>query len=107
MYVYIYRALVNSLGRIISQRSEFDFRSTARALAAGLPHQDHVYKTTDESFRFHNQKIDEMRCNWIPGISFNLRVLTVIVGTKVLHRFFDAGDWWGWPYQSQRQTQIK
>jgi len=27
-----------------------------------LPHQDHVYKTTDESFRFHNKKIDEIRC---------------------------------------------
>jgi len=31
-------------------------RSPARALAAGLPRQDHVYKTTDESFRFHNRK---------------------------------------------------
>jgi len=35
--------------------------SPARALAAGLPRQDHVYKTTDESIRFHNKKIDEMR----------------------------------------------
>jgi len=34
----------------------------ARALAAGLPRRDHVYSTTDESFRFHNKKIDEMRC---------------------------------------------
>jgi len=25
--------------------------------------QDHVYSTTDESFRFHNRKIDGMRCN--------------------------------------------
>ena len=23
---------------------------------------DHVYKTTDESFRFHNKNFDEMRC---------------------------------------------
>jgi len=38
------------------------FRSLARALAAGLLRQDHVYKTTDESFRFHNKKFDEMRC---------------------------------------------
>jgi len=28
---------------------------------AGLTGQDHVYTTTDESFRFHNKKIDEMR----------------------------------------------
>ena len=34
----------------------------ARALAAGLPRQDHVYKTTDESFRFHNKNFDEMLC---------------------------------------------
>jgi len=34
----------------------------ARALAAGLPRQDHVYKTSDESFRFQNKKLDEMRC---------------------------------------------
>jgi len=55
--------LANSLGRII--RSAFAFRSSARALAAGLPRQDQVYKTTDttdESFRFHNKKIDKIRC---------------------------------------------
>jgi len=40
----------------------FAFRSSARALAAGLPRQDHVYKTTDKSFRFHNKSFDEMRC---------------------------------------------
>jgi len=40
----------------------FAFRSPARALAAGLPRQDHVCSTTDESFRFHTKKIDEMRC---------------------------------------------
>jgi len=38
------------------------FRSPARALAAGLPRQDHVYSTTDESSRFYNKKIDEKRC---------------------------------------------
>ena len=27
-----------------------------------FPPQDHVYKTTDESFRFHNKTIDEIRC---------------------------------------------
>jgi len=39
----------------------FAFRSPDRALAAGLPRQDHVYKSTDESFRFHNKYFDEMR----------------------------------------------
>jgi len=38
------------------------FRSPARELAAGLLRQDHVYKTTDELFRFHNQNFDEMHC---------------------------------------------
>ena len=47
---------------MISSRSAFAFRSPARALAAGLTRQDHVYKTTDELFRFHNQNFDEMRC---------------------------------------------
>jgi len=31
-------------------------------MAAGLPRQDHVYKTTDELFRFHHKNFDEMRC---------------------------------------------
>jgi len=31
-------------------------------MAAGLPRQDHVYRTTDESFRFHNKSFDEMSC---------------------------------------------
>ena len=48
------------------ERSAFAFCSPARALAAGLPRHDHVYSTTEESFRFHNKKIDEMRFNWIP-----------------------------------------
>jgi len=54
--------MTNSLGKIISYRSVFAFRSSARALAAGLPRQDHVYKTTDESFRFHNKNFEEIRC---------------------------------------------
>ena len=49
-------------GKIISQRSAFTFCSLARALAACLPCQDHVYSTTDESIRFNNKKFDEMRC---------------------------------------------
>jgi len=31
-------------------------------MAAGLPRQDHVYRNTDESFRFYGKKIDEMCC---------------------------------------------
>jgi len=27
-----------------------------------LPRQDHIYKTTDESFRLHNKTFDEIRC---------------------------------------------
>ena len=54
--------MAHSLGKIIFKRSAFALRSPARALAASLPRQDHVYKTTDESFRFHNKKIDETRC---------------------------------------------
>ena len=44
------------------KRSAFAFRSLARAPAACLPCQDHVYSTTDELFRFHNKKINGMRC---------------------------------------------
>ena len=65
MYTYISRVrieqIANSLGKIFSYRSAFAFRRPVRALAAGLPRQDHVYKTIDESFRFHNKKFDEMR----------------------------------------------
>ena len=53
---------LNSNFETISQRLAFAFRSPARALAAALPRQDHVYQTTDESFRFHNKKFDEIRC---------------------------------------------
>ena len=38
------------------------FRSLDRVMVAGLPRQDHVYKTTDKSFRLHNKNFDEMRC---------------------------------------------
>jgi len=47
---------------MISKRSALAFRSLAQALAAGLPRQDHVRKTTDESYRFHNKRFDAMRC---------------------------------------------
>ena len=35
------------------------FSSAGRRFAAS---RSHVYTTTNESFRFHNKKIDEMRC---------------------------------------------
>jgi len=38
------------------------FCSPARALAAGLPCQDHVYITTDELCRFHNREFDTLPC---------------------------------------------
>jgi len=47
---------------MIFYRLAFAFRSPARALAAGLPRRDHVYGTTDESFRFYDNFFDEMRC---------------------------------------------
>jgi len=42
--------------------SAFASRRHARALAAGLPRQDHVYITIDELYRFHNDEFDEMPC---------------------------------------------
>ena len=61
-YMILILGIANSLGKRISQSSAFAFRSPARALAAGLPRQDHVYKSADASFRFHNKNFDEMRC---------------------------------------------
>jgi len=65
-YILILKHMANSLGKTFSQRSASAFRSPARVMAAGLPRQDHVYKTTVESFRFHNKKCDEMRCKVDP-----------------------------------------
>jgi len=45
----------NRLRRGVKQHEEVG------ALASGLPHQDHVYSTTDKLFRFHNKNLDEMR----------------------------------------------
>jgi len=47
------------------QRLAFASRSHARALAACLPHQNHVYITTDELFRFHKMKFDETPYNLV------------------------------------------
>jgi len=40
----------------------FTCRSHARALAAGLPRQDHVCIATDNLFRFHSSEFDEIPC---------------------------------------------
>ena len=61
-YILTQEHIANSLANTISWRSAFAFRNPARAMAAGLPRQDHVDKTTDELFCFHNKKFDEMRC---------------------------------------------
>jgi len=52
----------NSFGLVIFERSTFPSRSPARALAAGLPHQDHISITTDELYCFHNDEFDELPC---------------------------------------------
>ena len=43
-------------------RSAFASRRHARALAACLPRQDHVYITPDGSLCFHNNIFDKMPC---------------------------------------------
>jgi len=48
------------LVKTIFQRLAFASRRHAGALAAGVPLQDHVYITTDKSFRFYHKKFDEM-----------------------------------------------
>jgi len=62
LYMLIYDTSGNSLVKIIFWRSAFASRRHARALAAGLPRQDHVYITTDNFFRFHNDEFDEISC---------------------------------------------
>jgi len=45
LYILISETYGEFARKIISWRSVFPFRTSARALAAGLPRQDHVYKT--------------------------------------------------------------
>ena len=54
--------VANSLGKKFPSAQRLLSASPARALAAGLPRQDHVYKTTNESFCFHNKNSNKMRC---------------------------------------------
>jgi len=62
LYILILGTYSKFAQKKIPYRSAFAFHSSARALAAGLPCQGHVYKTTDESFRFHNKNFDGIRC---------------------------------------------
>ena len=55
--------ITGTLGKFAGKnnfRPVFASRRHARALATGLPRQDHLYNTTDESFRFHNN--NSMKC---------------------------------------------
>jgi len=54
--------MANSRAKIKCYHSAFASRRRARALAAYLPRQDHVDITTCRSFRFHNNKFDEITC---------------------------------------------
>jgi len=44
----------------IANRPAFASRSHARALAVGLPRQDHVWIFADQSVHFHKNELDEM-----------------------------------------------
>jgi len=62
LHFYIRTQKANSYGKINCYRSAFAYRSHARALAAGLPRQDHVWITTNNLFHFHNNEFDEIPC---------------------------------------------
>jgi len=61
LYILILGTHTKFARKKFSWRSAFAFRGHAWALAACLP-QDHIYITTDEVFRFQNNKFDEMPC---------------------------------------------
>ena len=60
LYILVLGTYSKFTRKINFKRPAFAFRRPARALAAGLPRQDHIYRITVESFRFHNNKFDEM-----------------------------------------------
>ena len=59
-----------------------------RCRAAGLPRQDHVYITADESFSFHNNKLNEIPCK--------------LDSTEDL-RLFEKYSRWGWVFLERTQ----
>ena len=62
----------------------FAFCSPARAMAAGLPRQNHVQKTNDESFRFH------MYVSFV-GLRLTKTSLTLINRTRLRTKGQSAG----------------
>ena len=54
----------NSYGKRKCQRSAFDSCNPARAMAAGLPRQNHVWITTNHFVRFNTTEFDEMLCQF-------------------------------------------
>jgi len=54
--------MANSHGNVKCQRSAFASRSPPRVLAARFPHIDHVWITTNQLIRFHQNEFDEIPC---------------------------------------------
>ena len=50
----------------------------------------HVYKTADESFRFHNKNFDEVHRNWIP-LRIRVRLKNTQPHLKVLRKYIKVG----------------
>jgi len=50
----------------------------------------HVYKTADESFRFHNKNFDEVHRNWIP-LRIRVRLKNTQPHLKVLKKYIKVG----------------
>ena len=70
--------------------------ASARALAAGLPRQDHdhVYITTDQFFRFHNNEFDKMPCKLDSTVTENPRSFEIysrVPGDRNWH--IETVDW--------------
>ena len=66
-YIHIYHIMICTTNDISVYIYIYIYMYTyilddARALAACLPRQDHIYITTDKLFRFHHNRFDEMPC---------------------------------------------
>jgi len=94
--------------------STFACHSHARALAAGLPQQDHFWITTDYLFRFHNNEFDEMLCE-LDSTEFarsfrtkpNLAISSVFRAKERKKQRFKS-DWvWFWESKNERQQDLQ
>ena len=47
-----------------------------RALGTGLPHQDHVWITAKQLFRFHKNEFDEMLCD-LDSVNSHVRLNSI------------------------------